>query len=463
MSGLSPGVFDKPRGSWFTGRVRRFSVWLIIGFVLALVNTMLFNGAFAQTGPDLDKFDPDLYPAIDVGHSAPVLVRSDEKVQLEFTFACGFALPSGERCHPEATLFVARGRSGEFAPVALTEQNRDSLRVLTAELPASDANGPGLRYYLEVREDQVGVRLRYPSAGVLEPTVRSAFTPMGLSAGQQMSPELVLRVPWGDGSEAVGLDQKPNKATLSVDAFDVAPNGTLALLDHVNTRVMLIDPRNHTFRSVAVLLKGVGDVEIDGQGQVTVLDLVGERSQNSKVKTPQLHRLGANGQLMASAPVFALRPTQLTEDATVLDMTDQREITPLNLAGQARSRDEQHQSRTQASLLVQFLTGSQARLADTKRGLAFELRADHDLGAIPYFARTGQSYVVAFESENLRLVWFDAQGHVLKDVVVPNRQSSVFNPTGRIGIDKTGAVYILGSTPEALEIHRVQGPREVTQ
>jgi hypothetical protein len=248
---------------------------------------------------------------------------------------------------------------------------------------------------------------------------------------------------------------------VSADAFDVAPDGTIALLDQVNTRVMVINPKTKAFRSHSIPVQGVGDVRIDVQGQVTVLDLVGKRAPNSKARIPQLYTVGADGKIKGTAPVYALRPYRLTDEAAVIDMVAQQEVRAVDTNGTTRSREEQRGGRNRTPLLVQFVNEQHARLADIKHRLAFELRSSSALGPISYFGRTPDGYVTVFERQSFRVVWFDAQGTVLKDVLVPNNQYSVFNPNGRVGVDKADAVYILGSTANGIEIHRVPGPTEV--
>lgn len=439
----------------------RFVRWLLIGFVLAIGSVSVLGGVSAQSTPALNEFDPDTFPAIDIGHAAPVLLRTDQTVSLEFMFACGFALPMDAECVPQATLFVAHGAKGQFAPVKLTEEYRDSLRVLSARVRAVDNRGQALQYYLDVREEASGVRQRYPSTGAIEPTVLSEYTNVQLGAGKETSPEIVLRLPWGNGPKAVGIDQHPEQATVSADAFDVAPDGTLALLDEVNARVVVVDPEAKTFRSHAIPVQGVGDVRIDARGQVTVLDLVGKRAENSKARIPQLYTVGADGKLKTTAPVYTLRPYRLTDDATVIDMVAQQEVLALDTAGQPRSREEQRGSRIRTPLLVQFLDEHQVRFADMRHRLAFELRSGRTIGPISHFGRTANGYVAVFERQNFRVVWFDARGTVLNDVLVPNNHYSIFNPNGRVGVDKTGAVYLLGSTSNGIEIYRVPGPAEV--
>jgi hypothetical protein len=313
-----------------------------------------------------------------------------------------------------------------------------------------------------VKEDYANIALRYPTVGVIEPTILPTYTPIQLPTGQPLLTESVLRLAWGSDAHNVGLDAGPEQATVGPDSFDVAPNGAITLLDHVNARVTIFDPQHQTFRHFPVPIQGAGDVAIDAQGRVTVLDLVGKQNTGAKLRIPQLYQLDPNGTIIAETPVFARRPSGLTTDLAVLDRSDGRILRPLDVARQGQDRTAQQRSRSQPTLLIQWLDDQRARLADPENGVAVEITADAPFGAVAYFGRAGQEYVAVFEwMQHLRIVWFDASGQVVQDGLVPNQQSSVFNPTGRVAVDGTGAVYVLGSTPDAVEVFRVQGPAEV--
>src|SRR3990172_8585654 len=86
-----------------------FSIYLCIGFVIAVLLGQSFYRVFAGPNPDLDRSDPDVYPAIDVLHNPPLIARSDEMVKLEFNFVCRYVTKGGSCCNPEATLFVSYG------------------------------------------------------------------------------------------------------------------------------------------------------------------------------------------------------------------------------------------------------------------------------------------------------------------------------------------------------------------
>jgi hypothetical protein len=106
MKDPSPVRSDHHWGFLSLFQPRRISLWLIFGFAIGWVSIALFNGVNAQSAVYLDRFDPDVHPAIDVGHTPPVLVRADEPVRLEFRFACGYELPNLQSYHPNTTLFA---------------------------------------------------------------------------------------------------------------------------------------------------------------------------------------------------------------------------------------------------------------------------------------------------------------------------------------------------------------------
>ena len=343
----------------------------------------------------------------------------------------------------------------------LKEEFHDTLRVLTTEIPATDPKGETFRYYLQVSEQNTGINIRFPLSGAIEPSVFPNFQLIRLAEATPTSAEVLINIPWGEKSDEIGLEGRLEQAIVGADSFDIAADGTIALLDHVNGRMVLLSPPYLTFRSYPLALKGVGDVDIDESGKIAILDLVGEPTESSGVRVPQLYILRPTQGVEVVAPVFAQRPVGFTEGIKVIDGTDT--ITPIDASGRILSREEQRDSRSRPQLLIQWLTDFQTRLADPGMSLAIEIQSDHPLGAVAHFSRFNQGYVVVFEWHDFQLVWFDENGLVLKNIEVLNNRYSVFNPKGRVSVDQTGTVYILGSTPLGLEIYRIKGPEEVTR
>jgi hypothetical protein len=103
-------------------------------------------------------------------------------------------------------------------------------------------------------------------------------------------------------------------------------------------------------------------------------------------------------------------------------------------------------------------TVNEVRFADTKRGIAFEVHSVSPLGAITYFENTPQGYVAVFEADQLRAVWFDLTGNVLRDITLPREDYSEINSLGRIAVDSKGSLYILGSVKDGAEVRFVKAP-----
>lgn len=99
-----------------------FSIYLIVGFVTSILLGQSFYKVFANSTIDLDEFDPDIYPAIDVIHNPPLIVGFDEKVNLEFTFICGYVLKTSSCCQTDTTLLIAYGEEDHFVPTSLIKR-----------------------------------------------------------------------------------------------------------------------------------------------------------------------------------------------------------------------------------------------------------------------------------------------------------------------------------------------------
>lgn len=431
-----------------------FGGWLILGALIGFVLLRLFTPEttqYASAQPNLSHFDPDVHPALDVSHTPPVILRSDETAHLEFLFGCPYLTdPAVQRCRPEATLYTAWG-DGSFQATALGNSGEAAL-----DLPASDSSGGALRYYIEAQDTPAGVAIRYPIEGFIEPTVVLAFIPVNVPAATAVSGEAMLHLPWGTGEGQVGLLPASEAATVGPDAIEVGPDGRIAILDQVNRRVVLADPKTGAITSFAAPLGGTGDVGIDAAGQIVVLDTAGVPDPSSGVWIPQLYRFTPNGNLVAQTPIYAQLPGELVGTREVIDHSDARSVVPFNAQGNARSRADQRASRGRPTLRVQFVDARRARLEDTARGLVFEVSSETDLGAIALFRRVQKGYLAVFDApETLRIVWFDRDGTVIRNVSIPGQEADWVNPYGQASVGQDGTVYILMGTAEGIDILRV--------
>ena len=123
-------------------------------------------------------------------------------------------------------------------------------------------------------------------------------------------------------------------------AMDVALDGRIALLDHVNERVLIYDPisKSSSIVPLPFSLHSRGNIRFDRNGQVAVFDPVGEPVGQATVNIPQLYRFLTNG-TMQVAPVFVRIPSQITGNLEVFDLAYSRLVTPFDISGAANPRE----------------------------------------------------------------------------------------------------------------------------
>jgi len=414
---------------------------------------------------DLVRFDPDIYPPILVSHNPPKIAKADEEVRLEFNFVCAymFELPDIS-CNPKATLFVSYGEDDEFTSVPLQKEMQDEGEFWVARLPATNDDGKPFQYYLQVNDPQVGLRVRYPVEGKIDLFAVPSFIPIDLPDQKPVeTSKLVLAMPRGSGPEEIGIQKRegyPLKEGPS--AIDVADDGRIALLDPVNERVLVYDPINQSFARISLpfIYKSQGDLQFDREGQLAIFDKVGESIEQSTVSVPHLYRMYLDGSIDAVAPVFVTFPSMLTKDIEILDTYDGRLVKPFSPTGEVNSREAQRRKHNPALLFrfVENLDPYVARFGDVEADLAFEINSISPLGAITYFEKTPQGYIAVFHADQIRAVYFDSSGDVLKDVTLRNNQYSEVPFLGQVAFDKSGSLYVLGSTERGIEVRFVEVP-----
>jgi hypothetical protein len=438
-------------------------VSFLVGFAFPISLGYTFNMVFAQTALELEQFDPNIYPVIDLRHNPPLIAHLDEKVKLEFSTVCGNFQKVSPCCQPSATVFVAYGNEVQFTPFSLGEEQHDSLRVLSVEVPVKDGNGQPLRYYVQVNDPQTGFEVRYPTAGAIDIFVFDKFISVKLAVQPPtISGELVLALPWGSGSEEVGLrDREGYPAREGPLAMDVAWDGRIALLDHVNERVLIYNPTQKvsSIISLPFSLHSQGNIHFNREGQAAVFDPVGEPIGQSLVNIPQLYLFDSDGRLRVTAPVFVRIPAWMTKDLEILDLSYSKLVVPVNSSGEVNPREIQQQILP-AKLLVKYMTDTvyAARFADVEKRVAYEVRSASPLGAIIFFEEVPRGYLAILEGDLFRAVWFDPSGKILKDISLPRNDYSEINSLGRFASDENGSLYMLGAVNTGIEVRLFKTP-----
>jgi len=242
-------------------------------------------------------------------------------------------------------------------------------------------------------------------------------------------------------------------------AMDIAGDGRIALLDHVNERVLIYEPNNSSFTSIGLpfTFHNQGDMQFDSIGQLTILDAVGQPGENPGINIPQLYLLSLNGDINI-APVFATYPTMLTRELEVLDSYDGRLVAPFTPEGEGNSREGQR-LRYSPNLIYRFVENIyEAQFADVEAGLAFEVRSPDPLGAITLFKKVPMGYIAIFHADQIRAIWFDLSGRILKDITLPNQQFSEIYWLRQVVVNGAGDLFVFESQDKGIEVRRIATP-----
>lgn len=398
---------------------------------------------------DLSRFDWDVRPPILIDHNPPLIAKAGEIVALRFSSLCRYTSP----CTFNANLYYSYGESNDFTSLSLYRVNGANGNW-TTNFPAPDAGRKSLQsYYLQVYDPKADLGIRYPLAGTIDLFVASEFISIDLPAQRPAETgKLALKLPWGDGPEAVGLlkrhEYPPVVGPLDMD---VADDGRIALLDAVNERVLIFDPAENKFTTIPLpfTLLGRGYLRLEQDGRIAVFN-----RDIPDILIPRMYILLPSGQIGAQATVFARIPGRLTRDLKVFDHHDSRFVVPFNSSGAANSREVQRQKQS-PELLIAY-TPDTVRFADVKIGLAFEAPTMYAV----IFEKTPQGYVVASKGETFRAIWFDPSGVVLKDVTLPDDyfETEPDPYDKRLAVTSGGDLYVMNTTQNGVQILYAAAP-----
>ena len=281
--------------------------WPLAGFVVgglvgATLLTVNIVGAFVGdpagiVGPQVDSgFNGEIL------HTSPLLVPRGQPVELAYEVVCA---PSADRpgaaCSPKGSVHVRGVGHQEFANVPLVAGRGGRL---SATIGAGYTLGAGFDYYVDI-EDGRGSAQSLPAAGHDVPqhvwTVTDD-TNVDLKEhvfGRTRAPgEIVARAAWGSGDRQFGLSSGHEQARIGPSAFDVAPDGSVVVLDQVNQRLALY-PRGGAPRNLPIPFDGgEGDLAVGGDGTIYVLDDGGAARP-----VPVVRSFDGDGRPIAGTPI----------------------------------------------------------------------------------------------------------------------------------------------------------------
>jgi len=242
------------------------------GIIAGVIGGIALSSVSAASGPARAA------PGLDAVHVPPVLTRPGEPVTLRYAIVCA---PSddGEPCDGAGSVHVRAGQSGAFEELALKRGEDSSEGRYSADLPPEIASSrAGFSYYAILRDRSDGATITVPAGGADAPQ-RSVplrnVTEIALGAhvfGHDRAPDTrVVAAAWGSGVGEAGLAGSRELGFVGPSSFDVAADGTVALLDQVNGRVQRWTPAGIKATNVEVS-GGLADFALEPGGVLDVLE-----------------------------------------------------------------------------------------------------------------------------------------------------------------------------------------------
>jgi hypothetical protein len=207
----------------------------------------------------------------DVLHTPPLLARQGSRVTLRYDVVCqadGFGKP----CAPKGDVFIRGAGDTAFRATRLAATGETGLAA-SVDVPAG-----GLSYYAVI-EDGAGSSMTVPAGGAVAPQRAWAVPDLiSVSLGAHVFGRAlkldgrVLAGSWGSGNGAFGLITGREMARIGPSAFDVAPDGTVVVLDQVNDRLAMYRSGEAPRYVPIAFAGGEGDLALGADGTSYVLD-----------------------------------------------------------------------------------------------------------------------------------------------------------------------------------------------
>jgi hypothetical protein len=248
--------------------------WPFAGFVLGALAgaTVLTVNVVGASSPDRVAVRAGGFG--EILHTPALLARAGKPVELSYDVVCGALKDEPQsHCSPSGSVFVRPAGASGFARLPLREDDG----LLSAVVPAADAEA-GFDYYAVMGNGRGGTAT-LPEAGAVAPQhvwALDDWTTVDVGAaqfGRTRAPSSVVRgFSWGRGDAAIGLDSGREQSRIGPSAFDVAPDGSVVLLDQVNHRLAVARRGGRTAHVPIAFSGGEGDLAVGGDGTVYVLD-----------------------------------------------------------------------------------------------------------------------------------------------------------------------------------------------
>jgi hypothetical protein len=236
-------------------------------------------GGIALTSISVASGGPTLaVPGLDAVHVPPLLTRPGEPVTLRYAIVCA-PRDDGRPCEGSGSLYVRAGQTGLFRQLRLRRGEESREGRYYVELPSEIASSrDGFSYYAVLRDGTSGAALTVPAGGETAPQRSfplgdATEVSLGVHAfGDDRAPnERVVAATWGSDPGEAGLAGSRELGFGGPSSFDVASDGTVAVLDQVNGRVEVWSHGGVKATDVEVS-GGLADFALEHGGTMDVLE-----------------------------------------------------------------------------------------------------------------------------------------------------------------------------------------------
>lgn len=245
---------------------------------------------------------------IEVAHVPPLLTVAGETVELAYDAYC---LPAdggdGEApCAATGSVHVRPAGNGPFLEIPLRRDRSREEGRLVAIVPERIARSPlGFEYYAVLTDRSTGASRTLPTGGAESP---QRSVPLGKAVEIELGShrfgavraagERVAAAPWGDGPLDAGLEQGRTPTPIGGASFDVAPDGTVYVLDEAHRRVLRWTPGRSAPSAIPLDIDGtIADLAV-APDRLYVLETVGRRGRDGVLRA-----FAPSGRALGIAPL----------------------------------------------------------------------------------------------------------------------------------------------------------------
>lgn len=288
-------------------RPRWWAPCVAVGLLLAAIATAAPPEPAVEVGLTSSEEQPPVYAT----HNPPLLLLPTETAELRYDVVCPRAEDDDPLCEREGEVYVRTLDASSYEQLPLVQGTGYEHTSLVAELPPRYLEAGGFTYYATLRSGEREILL--PSGGRSAPHrawVMDDPHVVHLDHRDlddvQPPEEVVLERSWGDGPDEVGLGSGAERSTIGPSSFDLAPDGTLLLMDQVNRRVVVRDPDGSTRNLPVDVTSSFPDLAAGPAGTFYVLE-----SSAPDGATPALKHIAGTGETLTGTRIAEPIPSKV--------------------------------------------------------------------------------------------------------------------------------------------------------